>query len=499
MILDTPRASVCSHWTTASGSKRYGQTFAASGRLCHGQKSFAAGTIPGMETIQYNLPQSRIPQAWYNIAADLPKPMAPPLHPGTLQPIGPADLAPLFPMALILQEVSTEREIEIPGEVRRIYAQWRPAPLYRARRLEQSLDTPAHIYYKYEGVSPAGSHKPNTAVPQAYYNKMEGTKRLSTETGAGQWGSSLAMACAFFGLECKVYMVRVSYDQKPYRRAMMETFGAKVTASPSIETESGRAILREHPDSNGSLGIAISEAVEVAAKDPNTKYALGSVLNHVLLHQTVIGLEAIEQMAMAGDEPDVILGCAGGGSNFAGLTMPYIGRNLKGQSHARLVAVEPAACPTLTKGRFTYDFGDTGHLTPLVKMHTLGSNFMPPGIHAGGLRYHGMAPLVSHVMDLGLIEATSVQQLDAFSAGIQFARAEGIIPAPESNHAIAAATREALVAKRDGEQKTILFGLSGHGHFDMQSYIAYQAGQLQNYDYPAEEIAMALAGLPVVG
>jgi tryptophan synthase beta chain len=452
-----------------------------------------------METIQYNLPQTRIPQAWYNIAADLPKPMAPPLHPGTLQPIGPDDLAPLFPMALILQEVSQEREIEIPGPVRQVYAQWRPAPLFRARRLEQALDTPARIYYKYEGVSPAGSHKPNTAVPQAYYNKMAGTKRLSTETGAGQWGSSLAMACAFFGLECKVFMVRVSYDQKPYRRAMMETFGASVTASPSIETESGRAILSQHPDSNGSLGIAISEAVEVAAKDPDTKYALGSVLNHVLLHQTVIGLETIEQMALADDEPDVILGCTGGGSNFAGLVMPYLGRNLKGLSHARVIAVEPSACPSLTKGRFTYDFGDTGHLTPLVKMHTLGSTFMPPGIHAGGLRYHGMAPLVSHVMDLGLIEATSVQQLDAFAAGIQFARAEGIIPAPESNHAIAGAIREALVAKQEGKQKTILFGLSGHGHFDMQSYIAYQAGQLENYDYPEEEVAMALAGLPSLG
>ena len=452
-----------------------------------------------METIQYNLPQTRIPQAWYNIAADLPKPMAPPLHPGTLQPIGPDDLAPLFPMALILQEISQEREIEIPGPVRQVYAQWRPAPLFRARRLEQALDTPARIYYKYEGVSPAGSHKPNTAVPQAYYNKMAGTKRLSTETGAGQWGSSLAMACAFFGLECKVFMVRVSYDQKPYRRAMMETFGASVTASPSIETESGRAILSQHPDSNGSLGIAISEAVEVAAKDPDTKYALGSVLNHVLLHQTVIGLETIEQMALADDEPDVILGCTGGGSNFAGLVMPYLGRNLKGLSHARVIAVDPSACPSLTKGRFTYDFGDTGHLTPLVKMHTLGSTFMPPGIHAGGLRYHGMAPLVSHVMDLGLIEATSVQQLDAFAAGIQFARAEGIIPAPESNHAIAGAIREALVAKQEGKQKTILFGLSGHGHFDMQSYIAYQAGQLENYDYPEEEVAMALAGLPSLG
>ena len=451
-----------------------------------------------MENIRFDLPQDRIPQAWYNIAADLPKPMAPPLHPGTLKPLGPDDLAPIFPMSLIAQEVSTEREIEIPGEVRQVYAQWRPSPLFRARRLEKALDTPAHIYYKNEGVSPAGSHKPNTAVPQAFYNKQAGTKVLSTETGAGQWGSSLAMACAFFGMECKVYMVRVSYDQKPYRRALMETFGASVTASPSPETEVGRAILATHPDSNGSLGIAISEAVEIAAKDPHTKYALGSVLNHVMLHQTVIGLEAIEQMALAGEEPDVVLACTGGGSNFAGLAMPYIGRNLKGQSHARIVAVEPSACPSMTRGKFLYDFGDTGHLTPLVKMHTLGSTFMPPGIHAGGLRYHGMGPMVSHVLDLGLIEAATVQQLDAFAAGIQFARAEGIIPAPESNHAIAHAISEALAAKAEGKEKTILFNLSGHGHFDMQSYIAYQAGQLENYEYPAEEIAMALAGLPSV-
>ena len=452
-----------------------------------------------METIQYNLPQERIPRAWYNIVPHLPKPMAPVLHPGTLKPNGPDDLAPVFPMSLIMQEVSTEPEIEIPGEVRQVYAQWRPSPLFRARRLEKALDTPARIYYKYEGVSPAGSHKPNTAVAQAYYNKKDGTKRLSTETGAGQWGSSLAMASAFFGLECKIYMVRVSYNQKPYRRALMETFGASVTASPSNETESGRAILAQNPNSTGSLGIAISEAVEVAAKDPNTKYALGSVLNHVLLHQTVIGLEAIEQMALAGDEPDVIVGCTGGGSNFAGLVTPYIGRKFKGLNKARIVAVEPAACPSLTKGKFTYDFGDTSHLTPLVKMHTLGSTFIPPGIHAGGLRYHGMAPLVSHLMDLGLMEATSVQQLDAFAAGVQFARAEGIIPAPEANHAVAGAIREALKAKEEGSARTILFNLCGHGHFDMQSYIDYAAGKLQNYDYPEEEIAMALAGVPSVG
>jgi tryptophan synthase beta chain len=452
-----------------------------------------------MDSIKYVLAEDRLPKAWYNILPDLPKPPAPPLHPGTLQPIGPDDLAPLFPMSLILQEVSMDHEIEIPDPVRQVYAQWRPAPLYRARRLERALDTPAKIYYKYEGVSPAGSHKPNTAVPQAFYNKEAGTKRLSTETGAGQWGSSLSMACAMFGIECKVFMVRVSYDQKPYRRALMEAYGATVSASPSLETDSGRAILDEHPNSTGSLGIAISEAVEVAAKDPNTKYALGSVLNHVLLHQTVIGLETIEQMAMAGDEPDVIVGCTGGGSNFAGITFPYIGRNLRGQSNARIVAVEPSACPSLTKGRFTYDFGDTGHLTPLVKMHTLGSTFIPPGIHAGGLRYHGMAPLVSHVADLGLIEATSVQQLDAFAAGIQFARAEGIIPAPEANHAVAGAIREALKAKEEGVQRTILFNLCGHGHFDMQSYIDYQAGKLTNFDYPEEEIALALAGIPAVG
>lgn len=449
-----------------------------------------------MDQIQFSLPQNRIPQAWYNIVPDLPEPSAPTLHPGTLKQIGPDDLAPLFPISLILQEVSTESEIEIPGEVRQIYAQWRPSPLFRARRLEKALDTPARIYYKYEGGGPAGSHKLNTAVAQAYYNKKDGTRRLATETGAGQWGSALAMACGFFGLECKVYMVRVSYDQKPYRRGMMETFGASVTASPSRETESGRAILAQNPQSNGSLGIAISEAVEVAVKDPETKYALGSVLNHVLLHQTVIGLEAIEQMGLTGDEPDVIIGATGGGSNFSGLVMPYLGRKIKGKSHARVLAVEPAACPSLTKGSFAYDFGDTAHLTPLVKMHTLGSTFVPSGIHAGGLRYHGMAPLVSHVMNLGLIEATSVQQLDAFAAGVQFARSEGIIPAPESNHAVAGAIREALLAKEEGKQRTILFNLSGHGYLDMQAYIDYEAGKLQNYDYPTEEIAMALAGLP---
>jgi tryptophan synthase beta chain len=451
-----------------------------------------------MDTIKYLLPEDRIPRAWYNIQADLPQPPPPVLHPGTGQPVGPDDLAPLFPMALILQEVSTERYIEIPEEVRSVYQQWRPAPLFRARRLEKALDTPARIYYKYEGVSPAGSHKPNTAVPQAYYNKAEGVKRLSTETGAGQWGSALAMACAFYGLECKVFMVRVSYEQKPYRRGLMEAYGAQVSASPSNETNSGRAILAEHPDSTGSLGIAISEAVEVAATDPDTKYSLGSVLNHVLMHQTVIGLEALEQMEITGDYPDVIVGCTGGGSNFSGLALPFMGRKLRGEGDARFVAVEPAACPSLTKGRYAYDFGDTGHLTPLVKMHTLGSTFVPPGIHAGGLRYHGMAPLVSYLSELGHIEANAVEQLDAFAAGVQFARAEGIIPAPEANHAVAGAIREALRCKQEGTSRAILFNLCGHGHFDMQAYIDYEAGKLQNYEYPAEEIAMALAGLPAV-
>jgi tryptophan synthase beta chain len=451
-----------------------------------------------MDTIKYLLAEDRIPRAWYNIQADLPKPAPPVLHPGTGQPVGPDDLAPLFPMALILQEVSTERYIEIPEEVRSIYQQWRPSPLFRARRLEKALDTPARIYYKYEGGSPAGSHKPNTAVPQAYYNKAEGVKRLSTETGAGQWGSALAMACAFFDMECKVFMVRVSYDQKPYRRALIETYGAQVTASPSNETNSGRAILAKHPDSTGSLGIAISEAVEVAATDPNTKYSLGSVLNHVLMHQTIIGLETLEQMEMAGDYPDVIVGCTGGGSNFSGITFPFIGRKLRGEGDVRIVAVEPAACPSLTRGRYAYDFGDTGHLTPLVKMHTLGSTFVPPGIHAGGLRYHGMAPLVSHLLELGDIEAIAVEQLDAFAAGVQFARAEGIVPAPEANHAVAGAIQEALRCKQEGISRVILFNLCGHGHFDMQAYIDYTAGKLQNYAYPAEEIALALAGLPVV-
>ncbi|HMQ34908.1 MAG TPA: TrpB-like pyridoxal phosphate-dependent enzyme [Chloroflexaceae bacterium] len=452
-----------------------------------------------METVKYLLDESRMPTTWYNVAADLPAPPPPVLHPGTKQPVGPADLAPLFPMALILQEVSTERAIEIPEEVQAIYRQWRPTPLYRARRLERALDTPAKIYYKYEGVSPAGSHKPNTAVAQAYYNKQEGVKRLVTETGAGQWGSSLAFAGALFGLEVLVYMVKVSYGQKPYRRALMETYGARVVASPSEETAAGRAILAEHPDSTGSLGIAISEAVEVAVQRDDTKYALGSVLNHVLLHQTVIGQEALAQLEMAGDYPDIVVGCTGGGSNFAGIAFPLIGAKLRGERDVRVVAVEPAACPSLTRGKYTYDFGDTAGMTPLVKMHTLGHTFVPSGIHAGGLRYHGMAPLVSHLVELGQIEPTAVQQLETFGAGLTFARAEGILPAPEANHAVAGAINEALRCKEAGESKTILFNLCGHGHFDMQAYTDYMAGKLKDFEYSSEEVAMALAGLPSVG
>jgi tryptophan synthase beta chain len=450
------------------------------------------------ETVKYLLEESDIPTHWYNVMADLPSPPAPPLHPGTGKPIGPADLAPLFPMALIEQEVSGAREVAIPDEVREIYKKWRPSPLYRARSLEKALDTPARIYYKYEGVSPAGSHKPNTAVAQAYYNKKEGVKRLATETGAGQWGSALAFAGAVFGLEVDVYMVKVSFQQKPYRKALMESYGARCVASPSSETESGKAILAKNPNSTGSLGIAISEAVEVAAKRDDTKYALGSVLNHVLMHQTVVGQEAMRQCEMAGDDPDVVVGCTGGGSNFAGIAFPFLGRQLRGGRKRRIVAIEPAACPSLTRGRFAYDFGDTGHLTPLVKMHTLGSTFIPPGFHAGGLRYHGMAPLVSHVLDLGLIEARAYHQTECFAAGIQFARTEGIVPAPEANHAVKGAIDEALRCKRDGRKEVILFNLCGHGHFDMQAYADYFAGKLADQAYDENELAMALAGLPSV-
>ena len=450
------------------------------------------------DTVKYLLDESRMPKAWYNIMADLPTPPAPVLHPGTMKPVGPDDLAPLFPMALILQEVSTEREIEIPEPVREIYRQWRPSPLFRARRLEKALQTPAKIYYKYEGVSPAGSHKPNTAVPQAFYNKEAGIRKITTETGAGQWGSALAFAGALFGIEIKVYMVRVSYNQKPYRRALMETYGAKCVASPSPETNSGRAILAKNKDHPGSLGIAISEAVEIAATNDDTKYALGSVLNHVLMHQTVVGQEAMAQLEMAGDYPDIIVGCTGGGSNFAGIAFPFIGAQLRGGRKLRVVAVEPAACPSLTRGKFAYDFGDTAHLTPLTKMHTLGSTFTPPGFHAGGLRYHGMAPLVSHLKELGLIEAKAYKQVECFSAGVQFARAEGIVPAPEANHAVKGAIDEALRCKTEGKSKVILFNLCGHGHFDMQAYIDYFGGKLTDQSYDEAELAMALAGLPSV-
>jgi tryptophan synthase beta chain len=450
------------------------------------------------DPIKYVLDESRIPKFWYNLAADLPKPLPPVLHPGTHQPLGPDDLAPLFPMALIMQEVTTEREIEIPEPVRDIYRQWRPSPLYRARRLEKVLDTPAKIYYKYEGVSPAGSHKPNTAVAQAFYNQQEGVKKLATETGAGQWGSSLAFAGALFGIEVQVFMVRVSYDQKPYRRALMETYGARCIPSPSNETQSGRAILAKNANHPGSLGIAISEAVEVAAQNADTKYALGSVLNHVLLHQTVVGQEAMMQMEMAGDYPDVIVGCTGGGSNFAGIVFPFLGAQLRGGRKVRFVAIEPAACPSLTRGQYAYDFGDTAHLTPLAKMHTLGSTFTPPGFHAGGLRYHGMAPLVSHIKELGLIEARAYHQISCFEAGVQFARAEGILPAPEANHAVRGAIDEALACKREGKARTILFNLCGHGHFDMQAYIDYFGGKLKDLEYDEAELAMALAGLPSV-
>jgi tryptophan synthase beta chain len=450
------------------------------------------------EQNKYTMGEDRIPHTWYNIMADLPAPPPSPLHPGHGGPIGPDDLAPLFPMALIGQEVSTERHIEIPKPVRDIYRMWRPTPLHRARNLEKALGATARIFYKYEGVSPAGSHKPNTAVAQAFYNKQEGVTKLSTETGAGQWGSSLAFAGALFGLEVKVYMVKVSYQQKPYRRALMETYGAKCVASPSEETEAGRAILATRPDSPGSLGIAISEAVEVAAKNADTKYALGSVLNHVLLHQTVIGQEAIEQMEQADAYPDVVIGCAGGGSNFAGIAFPFIGKKLRDKKDVRVVAVEPAACPSLTRGVYAFDFGDTGHLTPLVKMHTLGSEFIPPGFHAGGLRYHGMAPLVSHCKELGLIEARAYHQNPCFEAGVLFARTEGIVPAPESTHAVRAAIDEALKAREEGKSTTILFNLSGHGHFDMQAYTDYFAGKLEDMDYDPKELEASLAHLPKV-
>ena len=450
------------------------------------------------DTIKYFLEESKMPKTWYNITADLPQPMVPPLHPGTLKPVGPDDLAPLFPMSLIGQEVSQDREIEIPEPVRRIYKQWRPSPLYRARNLEKFLDTPAKIYYKYEGVSPTGSHKPNTAVAQAFYNKEEGTKKITTETGAGQWGSSLAFACSIFGIELDVYMVKVSFEQKPYRKLIMQTYGARCVASPSNETESGKAILAKDPNTSGSLGIAISEAVEMAAKDPNTKYSLGSVLNHVLTHQTIIGNEALIQMEMAGDYPDILVGCTGGGSNFSGLAFPFLGKKFREKKDIRVIACEPKSCPSLTKGKYVYDFGDTGRLTPLVKMHTLGSQFIPPATHSGGLRYHGMAPMVSHLKEIGAIEAQAFGQKECFEAGVNFARAEGIVPAPEATHAVKGAIEAAMECKKNGQSKTILFNLCGHGHFDMKAYGDYFENNLAEDQYDEIGVNKALEELPKI-
>ncbi len=449
-----------------------------------------------MEPTKFILAEKGIPESWYNVVPDLPFGLEPPLNPATREPVGPEAFAPIFPEEVIRQEVTAEPYVPIPEEVREIYALWRPTPLFRARRLERALDTPAHIYYKYEGGSPTGSHKPNTAVPQAYYNKMEGVKRLATETGAGQWGSSLAFACRQMDLDCTVYMVRVSYDHKPYRRVMMQTYGAEVHASPTELTQAGRNILQENPDSPGSLGIAISEAVEDAVANDDAKYSLGSVLNHVLLHQTVIGQEALQQMEMAGEYPDVVVGCVGGGSNFGGVAFPFIGENLKNSRDTRIVAVEPSSCPTLTKGRYVYDFGDTAGTTPMMKMYTLGHTFVPSGIHAGGLRYHGDSPVVSALVAEGLVEARAYPQNPTFEAGVLFARAEGIIPAPEVNHAIKATVDLALEAREAGEEKVILFNLCGHGHFDLAAYEAYLAGNLVDLEYSEEAIDEAVARIP---
>jgi tryptophan synthase beta chain len=447
------------------------------------------------ERTKFLLNDDQIPTSWVNVLPFLKEPLDPPLDPGTRKPIGPEALAPIFPMALLEQEFSPLPAIDIPGEVLDIYRLWRPTPLYRARRLEKALNTPARIYYKYEGTSPAGSHKPNTAIAQAFYNKQAGIKRLSTETGAGQWGSALALACRMFGLECTVYMVKVSYEQKPYRRMMMNTWGAEVFSSPSTHTEAGKAVLAAHPDSPGSLGIAISEAVEDAATHGDTNYSLGSVLNHVMLHQTVIGQEARQQMAMAGDAPDVVVGCFGGGSNFAGIALPYVPEKLDG-SAVRLLAVEPSACPSLTRGAYAYDFGDIAKLTPLLKMYTLGHDFVPPGIHAGGLRYHGASPLVSNLVKNGVIEAKAYTQLPVFDSAVLFAQTEGILPAPESAHAIRAVFDEAIAAREEDRPRTILFCLSGHGHFDLASYDAYLSGRLQDFEHPGAAIAEAMEALP---
>ncbi len=449
-----------------------------------------------METTKYLLTEKDLPETWYNLVPDLPFGLEPPLNPATREPVGPEAFAPIFPEEIIRQEVTAEPTVPIPEEVREIYSLWRPTPLFRARRLERHLGTPAHIYYKYEGVSPAGSHKPNTAVPQAYYNREEGVRRLTTETGAGQWGSSLAFACGFMGLDCTVYMVRVSYDQKPYRRIMMQTYGAEVHASPTDLTHAGRDILAGHPDSPGSLGIAISEAIEDAAGNEDAKYSLGSVLNHVLLHQTVIGQEALKQMEMAGEYPDIVVGCAGGGSNFGGIAFPFIRENVKGGKDTRVIAVEPASCPTFTKGRYTYDFGDTAGTTPMMKMYTLGHSFVPPGIHAGGLRYHGESPILSALVHEGLVEARAYAQNPTFEAGVLFAQTEGIVPAPEVTHAIKATVDLALEAKEAGEEKVILFNLCGHGHFDLAAYERYLAGSLVDTEHSEEDLEMALAGIP---
>jgi len=451
------------------------------------------------EQTRFILNESDLPKAWYNVMADSPVPPTPVLHPGTLEPVTPDFLSVLFPMELIQQEISTERYIDIPEEVREIYKLYRPTPLVRARRLEKLLDTPAHIYFKNESVSPVGSHKPNTAIPQAFYNKAAGTKAITTETGAGQWGTALAMACNFFGMDLEVYMVKISYNQKPYRRIYMQTFGAQVFASPTDRTEYGRTLLANDPDNDGSLGIAISEAVEVAATSGGRKkYSLGSVLNHVLMHQTVIGEEALKQMDIAGEYPDVVIGCVGGGSNFAGIAYPFLRQNLKDGQRTRLAAVEPTATPSLTRGVYTFDYGDTAQMAPVVKMRTLGHTFMPAGIHAGGLRYHGMAPSLSALYEAGYIQAVAVPQVGTFDAAVQFTRAEGIIPAPESAHAIRVAIDEALDARVKGEKRVILFNLSGHGHFDMMAYQAYLNGELEDYEYPTEAIQEAMQHLPQV-
>jgi tryptophan synthase beta chain len=444
------------------------------------------------------LDESEMPTRWYNVIPDLPSPPPPPLHPGTLQPVGPEDLAPLFPMDLIMQEVTTDSYVDIPEEVLDVYKLWRPSPLYRAHRLEQALGTPAHIYYKYEGGSPAGSHKPNTAVPQAFYNARSGVTKVTTETGAGQWGTALAFACAVFGLECEVWQVGASYDGKPYRRSVMETFGASVHRSPSDLTESGRKILADEPNHPGSLGIAISEAVEAAAQVESSHYALGSVLNHVLLHQTIIGEEALLQFAKVGETPDLIVGCTGGGSNLAGLSFPFLREKLAGKINPTIRAVEPAACPSLTRGKYAYDFGDTAGFTPLLKMHTLGHDFIPDPIHAGGLRYHGMSPLISHIYELGLMEAIAIPQLECFEAAITFARSEGIVPAPEPTHALAACIREALECKETGEEKVILTALCGHGHFDMAAYDSYLGGEMVDDVLTDARLADPLTRLPQI-